>query len=63
MKNVSEDRKIRMSCRYGKRVRIGLEGVKSDIFRTIEIGCVSWNTRSENRIEGNMDVDLKNMSR
>lgn len=33
MENVNEDRKIRMSCRYGKRVGIGPEEVMSGIFR------------------------------
>lgn len=64
VENVNEDRKIKMPCRYGKRVGIGLEGVKSENFEDgRNQGCVSWNKNSENRMEGKMDEDLKDMSR
>lgn len=50
MKNVNEDREIKMSHRYGKRVGIGLEAVKSKIFRMVETRDVFDGIRSQ-RIE------------
>lgn len=42
---------IRMSHRYGKRVRIGPEEVKSEIFRMVETRGVSRGIHRGQRIE------------